>query len=148
MDLNLRINIPYENLDYDTEKELRFLDRKIHEYKAKLMYYESKDCRECFLKETIDENRRLTTERFRILIDAKQDLLKKIKKKFNLLNKKEFNSMDKDESDEEESDEDENEDNDKEDDKLNLIDKIYKKNEFNSLDKDEFSLLDNNELDD
>jgi hypothetical protein len=100
MDQKLRINIPYENLDYETEKELRFLDRKIQEYKAKLMYYETKDCRECFLKETIDENRKETTERFRILIDARQDLLKKIKKEFNLLNKKEeLNLLDKEELD-------------------------------------------------
>ena len=77
IDSLLKIRIPYE--DTETTKELKFLNHKIHEYKLKLMYLESQDCRNSLLKETINEQKSETTVKFRLLINSRHELLEKIK---------------------------------------------------------------------
>ena len=74
----LTIRIPDE--DAEIKKEMIFLNRKIHQYKQTLIYLESQDCRNCLLKETIDEQRSEATAKFRLYINAKHELLDKINK--------------------------------------------------------------------
>jgi hypothetical protein len=74
----LTIRIPNE--DEEIKKELKYLDRKINEYRQTLIYLESQDCRNCLLKETIDEQKSEATAKFRLYINAKHELLDKINK--------------------------------------------------------------------
>jgi len=76
-DPSLKIRIPDEDAEF--KKELKYLDRKILEYKQTLMYLESKDCRNCLLPDTINEHRHDATINFRKVINAKQELLEKYK---------------------------------------------------------------------
>jgi len=87
----LTIRIPDD--DIEVKKEMKYLDRKINEFRQRLIYLESQDCRNCLLKETIDEQRSEITSQFRIVINAKQELLERIKKN-NLINLKDNNVLD------------------------------------------------------
>jgi hypothetical protein len=75
---NLTIRTPDE--DAEIKKEIKYLDRKINEYRQTLIYLETQDCRNCLLKETIDEQRSDITAKFRVVINAKHELLDRIKK--------------------------------------------------------------------
>jgi len=74
----LTIRIPDE--DVETKKELKYYDRKIYEHRQRLIYLESQDCRNSLLKETIEEQRTEVTAKFRIYINARHELIEKIKK--------------------------------------------------------------------
>jgi len=87
----LTIRIPDD--DIEVKKEMKYLDRKINEFRQRLIYLESPDCRNSLLKETIDEQRSEITSQFRIVINAKQELLERIKKN-NLSNLKDNNVLD------------------------------------------------------
>ena len=76
---SLTIRIPNQDDDKERKKELKFLDKKIDQNRQTLIYLESKDCRNCLLKETIDERRSEVTAEFRYYINLKQNLLKRIK---------------------------------------------------------------------
>jgi len=88
-DPSLTIRIPDEEAEF--KKDLKYLDRKILQIKQTLMYLESKDCRNCLLPETINEHRHDATANFRIVINAKQELLEKYKSYQNLTNQKDNN---------------------------------------------------------
>lgn len=75
------------------KKEIKMLDRKINDYRQTLIYLETQDCRNCLLKETIDEQRHEVTAKFRVVINEKQELLERIKKD-NLINSKDNNELD------------------------------------------------------
>jgi fructose-1,6-bisphosphatase len=76
---SLTIRIPNQDDDAERKKELKFLDKKIDEYKQTLIYLETPDCRNCLLKDTIDERRKEVTDKFRYYINLKQTLLQRLK---------------------------------------------------------------------
>ena len=80
---SLTIRIPNQDNDKERKKELKFIDKKIDQNRQTLIYLESKDCRNCLLKETIDERRSEVTAEFRYYINLKQTLLKLIKDEQN-----------------------------------------------------------------
>jgi hypothetical protein len=83
---SLTIRIPNQDNDKERKKELKFIDKKIDQNRQTLIYLESKDCRNCLLKETIDERRSEVTAEFRYYINLKQNLLKLIKDEQNQIN--------------------------------------------------------------
>ena len=88
---NLTIRTPDEHAEI--KKQIKNLDRKINEYRQTLIYLETQDCRNCLLKDTINEQRSEVTAKFRVVINAKHELLDRIKKD-NLINSKDNNELD------------------------------------------------------
>ena len=80
---SLTIRIPNQDNNAEIKKELKFLDKKIEEYKQTLIYLETQDCRNCLLKETINERRSEVTAKFRYYINLKQTLLQRLKDEQN-----------------------------------------------------------------
>jgi hypothetical protein len=83
---SLTIRIPNQDNNAEIKKELKFLDKKIDEYKQTLIYLETQDCRNCLLKDTIDERRKEVTAEFRYYINLKQTLLQRLKDEQTELN--------------------------------------------------------------
>lgn len=75
----LKIRIPDE--DVEIKNKIKMIDKKINENRQILIYLESTDCRNCLLKETIDERRSEITAKFRYFIDQKQTLVDELKEK-------------------------------------------------------------------